>query len=91
VTSVVDGMCGVKRRLEDDSGFEFAGGIVVAFFFVPKRVLTTQTERRGPRGRLKLSGTLPLGTTGEPEHQPVIGIVLFREVGGEKECWEKKF
>lgn len=90
VTAVVDGVGGVGCRLEDDACLDATRRVVILFLLVAEGVVGytgAETGRGRTRRGLKLARTLPLGATGEPEHEPVVRVILFREVGGKEERW----
>jgi hypothetical protein len=94
VASVVDGVGGIERGLENDTCLDLSWRQFVVNFLVviAKRVVCCACEPRRRRAcsRLKLPRALPLWATREPQHKPVIWIVLLGKVGREEECCGKK-
>lgn len=93
MTAVVDGVRRVCSWLEDDSSLDLARNVLFTLVVVAERIVSYPRGKPGcgrPGRRLKLPRPLPLGTTREPEHQPVIGIILFGEVGSEEEGCERR-
>lgn len=93
-------MCAVKSRLEDDAGLGHSRSEVVdlcwlgAFVVVITEGVVTKgaghhTGGDGASGGLELARTLPLWALGEPEHEPIIWVVLLGKVGGEKEGYDE--
>ena len=96
MASVVDGMCRVEGGLEDDASHDFARDVFVidgnrdvcwvVQLFVAKGIRGISADAGRASGCLKLARSLPFRTTREPEHEPVIWVVFFGEVGREEEC-----
>jgi hypothetical protein len=98
MTLVINGMGRIKSRLKDHACGDFARQVVIACLnrgtrsvivqvFLAKGVGGVGTDTRGTGCRLELSGTLPFGTAGEPEHEPIVRVVLLGEVGREEESY----
>lgn len=98
MTAVEYVMGAVERRLEDDAGLGHARGEVIhlgrlgaVVVVIAERVIAKRarhhTRRDGPRGGLELAGALPLGALREPEHEPVIGVILLGEVRSQEESY----
>lgn len=92
MASIEYGMRSVKGGLEDDASLGSALAVVfaiVVFPFILVPFIETRgrrtAESRGPRRSFKLTRTLPLWPTREPQHEPIKWIILFAEMGGEEE------
>lgn len=86
--AIVYRMGGIKCRLEDDARLHFAGHIIIVVarsviqvVLVAKGVVCGTCGGEAGRGRacrrLKLAGALPFRLARQPEHEPVIGEVLW--------------
>ena len=81
-------MRAIRRRLEHDPCLRKARIQVVLIVLAEDvRVDVVVGGGRGARGDfaccgLEFAGGLPFGAFGEPEHEPVVGVVFFGEVGG---------
>jgi hypothetical protein len=97
MTLVIDGMGRVKSRLKDYASGHFARQVIVGCGFarIVRIIEVFFAKRTGGIGAntggaccgLKLAGTLPFWTTGEPKHEPVIWIVFLGEVSREEESY----
>jgi hypothetical protein len=99
MTLVVYGVGGIKSGLEHDASRDFPRHVIIIVpgydccrgcAIVPKILLTkgvgvVGAYTRRTSGSLKLSGSLPFRAAGEPEHEPVVWVVLLGEVGREEE------
>ena len=89
MTAVVYGVSGIRGGLEDNACLDTTRCVIALILVVTKRVVSyarAEAGRRGAGGGLEFAGTLPLRATRQPKHQPVVGVVLFGEVGGKEEC-----
>jgi hypothetical protein len=89
MTAIVDGVRRVDGGLKDDAGLDFTWTllVVVFLFVIAKGVVGGvggETGRRRPSGRLKFATSLPFRSTREPKHQPIIRIILLREMGSQE-------
>ena len=90
--TVINRVCGICSGLENDSGLDLARDVVFTVVVVAERIvrhLGGEPGCRCPGCRLELPRPLPFGATREPEHQPVIWVILLGEVGREEEGYER--
>lgn len=88
VSPVVNGVCRVRCWLEHYARLHFPRDVIVVLIVVAKGVVPracAEARRRRPGCRLELAGALPFGSMRQPQHQPVIGVVLLRKVRSQKE------
>jgi hypothetical protein len=87
---IINGMRRIEGRLKDDAGLDLAWYRIVIVLFlvvVAERIVggASHTWRRRPCRRFEFAGPLPFWTTGEPEHEPVVGKVFFAKMGSQEE------
>lgn len=98
MTPVINGMGGIKSRLEDHTCGDFPRQVIIPCVsrgepgvvriievFLAEGVGGVGTDTGGACCGLEFTRALPFRAAGEPEHEPVVRVVFLGEVGREEE------